>query len=236
MTSGHDKTDLFPEHHPQRGFTLLELLVVIAILGMLIGLLLPSLTRARAQARDTQCLNRLRGIYVAHLTYLQDNRFFPPLNNDENEGAWQYNYLIFDGRDFDQNFGPLINDGSTLDEIEILFCPVQKDDFHLPGQPLNPWPPVHNVDTRSGYGRRYGLTGKSLSQIPNTIGFVSDIFHYPEVVKSAHKTGVNAVYTDGHAKWVSDPGKMTHNDLASPFDPLDNPVIKKLWHIVDDAK
>ena len=221
---------------PRTGFTLLEILVVIAIMGMLMGLLLPSLSRARGQARDTQCLNRLRSLYIVHATYLQDNRFFPPLNNDTDEGAWQYNYIIFDGRDFDQNFGPLINDGSSLDEIRVLFCPVQKDEFHLPGQVLNPWPQVKNVDTRSAYGRRYGLTGKSLSQIPKTIGLVTDIFHYPEVIQSAHKTGVNAVYTDGHARFVRDTGKMTDNDLASPFDPLDNPVIKKLWHIVDDAK
>ncbi len=219
-----------------RAFTLIELLVVIAIMGALIGLLLPSLSRARGQARDTQCLSRLRGVYMAHATYLQDNRVFPPLNNDENEGAWQYNYVIFDGRDFDQNFGPLINDGSTLDEIKVLFCPVQKDEYHTPGTQLNPWPVTNNVDTSSAYGRRYNVTGKALSHFPKTIGLIADVFHLPKVVKAGHKTGVNAVYTDGHASWVLARKKLLKNDLNKPFDALDNPIIEDIWDIIDEAK
>lgn len=51
------------------GFTLLELLVSIAIIALLIGLLLPSLGRARDSARGTQCLSRLRQIGLAAQSY-----------------------------------------------------------------------------------------------------------------------------------------------------------------------
>lgn len=220
----------------RRGFTLLELLVVISIMGMLIALLLPSLRRAREQTRETQCLNRLRSLFLAHLTYHQDNGRFPALNNEADDGAWQYNYLIYDGRDFDENFGPLIDDGSTLDDITILFCPTQTDQHHLPGTVDNPWPVVPGSDTRSAYGRRYHLSGKSLSQLSRTKGFATDVFHLPHVIESAHKTGINAVYTDGHAQWVLDPGDFTDNDLSNPFDRLDNPIIDDLWDIVDEAR
>ncbi len=60
------------------GFTLIELLVVVAIIALLISILLPSLSKARAQARTTLCASRLGQITKAMLVYADDFEETPP--------------------------------------------------------------------------------------------------------------------------------------------------------------
>ena len=60
-------------HRRCGGFTLVELLVVISIMAALIGLLMPSLARARKQAKGTLCLTRLRTLGQGLTMYALDN-------------------------------------------------------------------------------------------------------------------------------------------------------------------
>ena len=77
------KSDLLPVQIRGRmpskvtAFTLVELLVVIAIIGILVGLLLPAVSSARAAARRTQCMNNTRQLALACLNYESALRLFP---------------------------------------------------------------------------------------------------------------------------------------------------------------
>lgn len=66
--------------HRIHAFTLVEVLVSIAILGVLIGLLVPALGRARDQAKLTQCATSMRSIGQALFIFAGDHRDRLPLN------------------------------------------------------------------------------------------------------------------------------------------------------------
>src|SRR5882724_8855958 len=88
------------------GFTLVELLVVIGIIALLIGVLMPALSKARRQSQQVACCSNLRQLANAFIMYTNDNRGFfprPAVNTTFLPEDWIY-YQTYAGRN--------INDGA----------------------------------------------------------------------------------------------------------------------------
>jgi prepilin-type processing-associated H-X9-DG protein/prepilin-type N-terminal cleavage/methylation domain-containing protein len=71
-----------PATVPQRprgrgGFTLVELLVVIGIIALLIAILMPALSKARAQSLEVACSSNLRQMGQAMSMYLNQYKYYP---------------------------------------------------------------------------------------------------------------------------------------------------------------
>src|SRR3989338_4332666 len=130
-----------------KAFTLIELLVVIAIIGILAGMLLPALGRARDKAKETVAINNITQLRTAIEMYYQSWNYFPPadktgdisklqnaLNNWSTEEK-QYSNELFKNP-FNKNNDPNLvlryfekNTYAQMGSTEILL---------LSGQRLNP--------------------------------------------------------------------------------------------------
>jgi prepilin-type N-terminal cleavage/methylation domain-containing protein/prepilin-type processing-associated H-X9-DG protein len=85
----------FVDDGDRRGFTLIELLVVIAVIAVLMGILMPALTRTKEQARRITCANNLKQIGISLNMYGGDNNAKLPLNASGN-WLWDIAYSTTD--------------------------------------------------------------------------------------------------------------------------------------------
>ena len=183
-------------------FTLVEVLIVLAIIGVLAAILLPVFNRARDAARTTTCLNNLHQIGLALELYANDNnRYYPSALAPPVNCTWA------------DSIAPYVKASASFicpSDLEHPYetgCPVGKDGgyiFDLPDSDhytrlsqnriSNPAQLILVLDgnmignfTQAGPGAG-ALTLDRL----NNMG-----------VGLRHKGGTNAVFADGHTKWLS---------------------------------
>jgi len=125
-----------------RAFTLVELLIVIAIIGVLIGLLMPTISGARESSRRVTCASNLRNLGAALFAYAADNdrklpyyySGSPPTKPQDTCGNWMWD-IPFHQRD------------------DLLKIGAVRNSFYCPSGDLQ------NVDQLWNFGSGYCVTG-----------------------------------------------------------------------------
>lgn len=124
----------------KRAFTLVELLVVISIIALLVSILLPSLAKAREQAKAVYCLNNLRQFAIAAQMHVFENNDAYPVGSRNFFQNGLYYQMMWDFTHITDASGNTQTESGTLWQsikapLEIQQCPSFKGQANWANDP-----------------------------------------------------------------------------------------------------
>jgi len=173
-------------------FSLAEVLVSISVIALLMSLLVPSLGRAREQAKSVTCMSRLRQISLGFLGYANDYDSYALPTCVDGRTFW-WGRLNPDGVDHTRGLmWPYL--AGELRERGVYECPAQPyGTYSLQGKPSN------KPDDPNWITSTYGYNGYFLS--PAHSGWPGIGFRPWQKVCSVHRSDQVFAFADTLLSW-----------------------------------